>query len=74
MALGLSTPSGKATGRGRMEPRGAIDRLKRLLVPSSCGGWVLAALLLLVVFCAWAYSARDDLYKAYLGLQPGRRS
>ena len=53
-----------------MNPRGAIDRLKHLLLPSSCGGWVLAALLLLLVVGAWVYSARDDLYKTYLGLQP----
>jgi hypothetical protein len=33
-------------------------------------GWVLTAFLLVVVLCAWAYSARDDLYRAYLGLQP----
>jgi hypothetical protein len=54
-----------------MEQREAIKRLKRWLVPSTPGGWVLAAFLLLVVLCAWAYSARDDLYKTYLGLQPG---
>ncbi len=54
-----------------MEQREAIERLKRLLVPSSCGGWVLAAFLLLLVFCAWAYSARDTLYKTYQGMQPG---
>ncbi len=33
-------------------------------------GWVLTAFLLVVVLCAWAYSARDDLYRTYLGLQP----
>jgi hypothetical protein len=54
-----------------MDPRGATERLKAWLVPSSCGGWVLTAFLLVVVLCAWAYSARDDLYKTYLGLQPG---
>jgi hypothetical protein len=53
-----------------MELRGAIDRLKHMLVPSSCGEWVLAALLVVLVVCAWAYSARDALYKTYLGLQP----
>ena len=31
---------------------------------------VLTAFLLVVVLCAWAYSARDDLYRTYLGLQP----
>jgi hypothetical protein len=54
-----------------MEPRGTTERLKRWLLPSSCGGWVLTALLLVVVLCAWAYSARDDLYKTYQGMQPG---
>ena len=54
-----------------MEPRGAIERLKLWLVPSSCGGWILTALLLFVALCAWAYSARDDLYKTYQGMQPG---
>jgi hypothetical protein len=53
-----------------MDPHGATERLKVWLVPSSCGGWVLTAFLLVVVLCAWAYSARDDLYKTYLGLQP----
>ncbi len=53
-----------------MGSHGAIDRLKRLLLPSSCLGWFLAALLLVLVGCAWAYSARDDLYETYLGLQP----
>jgi hypothetical protein len=53
-----------------MGPRGAMERLKHWLLPSSCGGWFLAALLLVLVVCAWAYSARDDLYKTYLGLQP----
>jgi hypothetical protein len=27
-----------------------------------------------LVVCAWAYSARDDLYKTYLGLQPDAQS
>jgi hypothetical protein len=54
-----------------MDPRRATKRLKAWLVPSSCGGWVLTAFLLVVVLCMWAYSARDDLYKTYLGLQPG---
>ena len=54
-----------------MDPRRATERLKAWLVPSSCGGWVLTGFLLLVVLCTWAYSARDDLYKTYLGLQPG---
>jgi hypothetical protein len=53
-----------------MEQREAIERLKRWLVPSTPGGWVLTALLLLLLLCTWAYSARDDLYKTYLGLQP----
>ncbi len=53
-----------------MDPRGVIDRLKRRLLPSSCGEWVLAVLLLVLVACVWAYSTRDDLYKTYLGLQP----
>ncbi len=53
-----------------MDARGAIERLKRWLLPSSCGGYFLAALLLVLVGCAWAYSARDDLYETYLGLQP----
>jgi len=53
-----------------MEPRVAIDRLKRLLLPSSCAGWFLATLLLVLVVCTWAYSARDDLHETYLGLQP----
>ena len=53
-----------------MYPRGAAERLKAWVVPSSCGGWVLTTFLLVVVLCTWAYSARDDLYKTYLGLQP----
>jgi hypothetical protein len=47
-----------------------MERLKRWLLPSSCGGWALAALLLVLVVCALVYSARDDLYRTYLGLQP----
>jgi hypothetical protein len=70
MALGLSTPCGKVSGRPLMEQRGAIDRLKLWLVPRTRGGWVLTALLLLLVFCTLAYSARDTLYKTYSGLQP----
>jgi hypothetical protein len=55
-----------------MEQREAtIERLKRLLVPSTLGGWVLAVFLLLLVLCAWAYSARDALFKTYRGMQPG---
>jgi hypothetical protein len=57
-----------------MDPRGATERLKAWLVPSSCGGWVLTAFLLVVVLCAWAYSAHDDLYRTYLGLQPEAQS
>jgi hypothetical protein len=57
-----------------MDPRRATERLKAWLVPSSCGGWVLTAFLLVVVLCTWAYSARDDLYKTYLGLQPGAQN
>ena len=57
-----------------MDPRGATERLKTWLLPSTCGGWFLAALLLVVVLCTWAYSARDDLYKTYLGLQPEAQS
>jgi hypothetical protein len=53
-----------------MDPSGATERLKAWLVPSSCGGWVLTAFLLVVVLCTSAYSARDGLYKTYLGLQP----
>ena len=53
-----------------MDARDPIESLKRWLVPGSRGGWVLAALLLVVVVFAWAYSARDDLYRTYLGLQP----
>jgi hypothetical protein len=33
-------------------------------------GWVLTAFLLVVVLCAWAYSARDGLHGTYLSLQP----
>jgi hypothetical protein len=54
-----------------MDPRRATERLKAWVVPNSWGGWVLTAFLLVVVLCTWAYSARDDLYKTYLGLQPG---
>jgi hypothetical protein len=55
-----------------MEQREAtIERLKRWLVPSTLGGWVLAAFLLLLVLCAWAYSARDALFKTYQGMQLG---
>jgi hypothetical protein len=53
-----------------MDPRGAAERLKTWLLPSTCGGWFLTAFLLVVVLCTWAYSARDDLYKTYLGMQP----
>lgn len=51
-----------------------MERLKSWLLPSSCGGWVLAAFLLSLVFFASVYSARDDLYRAYLGLQPGAQN
>jgi hypothetical protein len=54
-----------------MDPRGVAERLKARLVPSTCGEWFLVAFLLVAVLCAWAYSARDDLYRTYLGLQPG---
>jgi hypothetical protein len=57
-----------------MEPRGAIERLKLWMLPSTCGGWVLTALLLVLVVCAWAYSVRDEIYKIYLGLQPGAQT
>jgi hypothetical protein len=57
-----------------MGRRGASKRLKARLVPSTRGGWFLAILLLVVVFCAWTYSARDNLYKTYLGLQPEAQS
>ena len=53
-----------------MDARGPIESLKRWLLPSSFGGWVLTALLLVVLVCAWAYSARDNLHRTYLGLQP----
>jgi hypothetical protein len=47
-----------------------VERLKSWLLPRTCGGWALTALLLSLVFFAWVYSARDDLYRTYLGLQP----
>jgi hypothetical protein len=53
-----------------VEPRGATERFKHWLLPRTFGGWVLAAFLLVLLLCAWAYSARDDLYGTYLGLQP----
>jgi hypothetical protein len=53
-----------------VEPRGATERFKRWLLPRTFGGWVLAASMLVLLLCAWAYSARDDLYRTYLGLQP----
>jgi hypothetical protein len=53
-----------------MDLRRATERLKAWLVPGSCGGWFLTALLVAVVLGAWAYSARDDHYRTYLGLQP----
>jgi hypothetical protein len=54
-----------------MGPRGATERLKTWLLPSTCGGWVLAAFLLVLVLCVWAYSARENLRKTYQGMQPG---
>jgi hypothetical protein len=53
-----------------MDPRGAKERLKAQLVPSTRGGWILTTFLLAVAICAWAYYSRDDLYRTYLGLQP----
>jgi hypothetical protein len=47
-----------------------VERIKSWLLPRTCGGWALTALLLSLVFFAWVYSARDDLYRTYLGLQP----
>lgn len=44
--------------------------LKTWLMPRTCGGWALAAFLVMLVFAASVYSARDALYKTYLGLQP----
>lgn len=44
--------------------------LKAWLLPRTCGGWVLAAFLIMLVFAASVYSARDALYRTYLGLQP----
>jgi hypothetical protein len=52
---------------------GISDPLKRWLVPTTLGGWTLTALLLSLVFCAWAYaySARDALSETHQGMQPG---
>ena len=50
------------------------ERLKSWLLPRTFGGWALAALLLSLVFFALVYSARDDLYRTYLGLQPGAQN
>ncbi len=49
------------------------DLLKRWLVPSTLGGWTITALLLSLVFCAWAYaySARDALSAPNQGMLPG---
>ena len=47
-----------------------VERLKSWLLPSSCAGWFLVIILLALAGCALVYSARDDLYKTYLGLQP----
>ena len=44
--------------------------LKAWLLPRTCGGWVLAAFLIMLVFAVSVYSARDALYRTYLGLQP----
>jgi hypothetical protein len=55
-------------------PRAGISEpLKRRLGPSTLGGWVLAALLLSLVFCTWAYaySAGDALSETRQGRQPG---
>jgi hypothetical protein len=48
------------------------DPLKRWLVPSTLGGWILTALLVSQVFCAWAYaySAREALTETSHGFQP----
>ncbi|CAA9450284.1 MAG: hypothetical protein AVDCRST_MAG02-820 [uncultured Rubrobacteraceae bacterium] len=51
-----------------------MERLKRWLLPRTCGGWALAFLLLSLVFVASVYSVRDDLYRTYLGLQPGAQN
>lgn len=42
----------------------------RLFLPRTCGGWALAAFLIMLVFAASVFSARDVLYRTYLGLQP----
>ncbi len=51
-----------------------MERLRSWLLPRTCGGWAFAALLLLLVSVALVYSVRDDLYRTYLGLQPGAQN
>lgn len=51
-----------------------MERLKSWLLPHSCGGWALTFLLLSLVCVALAYSVRDDIYRTYLGLQPGAQN
>jgi hypothetical protein len=57
----LTVPSGSVESAG--VARGMARSVRRR-------GLVFAALLLVLLVCAWAYSARDDLYETYLGLQP----
>ena len=60
-------PGGNAGGARRIaqEPRHPAGGARR-----RWRGSVLAALLLVAVVCAWAYSARDYLYDTSLGLRP----
>jgi hypothetical protein len=60
----LAVPSGPA------ESAGATRWVVRSVSQTPSKMWVLAALLVVLIICTWAYSARDDLYKTYLGLQP----
>lgn len=51
-----------------------MERLKSWLLPRSCGGWVLAFLVISFLFVALAYSVRGQIYKTYLGLQPAAQN
>lgn len=50
------------------------ERPRSWLLPRTCGGWALAFFLLCLLAVALVYSVRDDLYRTYLGLQPGAQN
>jgi hypothetical protein len=59
-----------AASGGPADSTGAAPGTAGYISRTTSGVWVIGALLLVLVAGAWAYSARDDLYETYLGLQP----